>query len=79
MGETAHHFKRGRLTLVLGVLLAGCVEPPDIAPLEEAVVARAVRVDTSLAQSSFGKAVAKAVLNSPTLGRSEAAVAEAAP
>lgn len=64
-------------TLLAALLLSACATPPDLSALETAVVTREARLAASLAQGSFGRAVAQAVTTSPTLGRGEAALREA--
>ena len=75
LGDRAKIGARG---LCVGVMLglAACAAPPDIAPLHAAVTARSDRLPSSLAESSFGQAVARAVAGSPTVGRSQANLRE---
>jgi len=63
--------------LIMTALLSACATPPDLTPLETAVITREARLPASLAGSDFGRAVAQAVTTSPTLGRGQAALREA--
>jgi outer membrane protein TolC len=58
-------------------LLSACATPPDLTALETAVVSREARIAATQAETSFGRAIAFAVRNSPALGRGEATLREA--
>jgi outer membrane protein, adhesin transport system len=65
------------VTILAASLLSACATPPDLTALETAVVSREARLPASLAEGTFGRAVAQAVMTSPALGRGEAALREA--
>ena len=65
------------LVTVTAALLGGCTKPPDLAPLQSAVVARHARVGATLAEGDFGRSVAHAVTTSTDLGHGDAALRQA--
>ncbi|MEI6797810.1 MAG: TolC family protein [Pseudomonadota bacterium] len=65
------------LVTVTAALLGGCAKPPDLAPLQSAVVARHARVGATLAEGDFGRSVAHAVTTSTDLGHGDAALRQA--
>lgn len=67
---------RALLCAALSVAVAGCAKPPELAPLETAVLERPARLEPVLADSAFGRAVARAVADSPVVGRSQASLRE---
>ena len=70
--------KPNLLGLVIATaFLAGCAKPPDIAPLQSAVVGRPARLGATLSESDFGRLVAHAVTTSTDLGHGDAALRQA--
>ncbi len=65
------------LVTVTAALLGGCAKPPDLAPLQSAVVARHARVGATLAKGDFGRSVSHAVTTSTDLGHGDAALRQA--
>ena len=62
--------------LVVILALSACATPPDLAPLEMVLRERPARLAPSLAGTDFGQTVARAVAQSPAVGRSQAALRE---
>lgn len=73
---TGNGFSGRLLCAAMVMVLAACATPPDVSPLETAVRERPARMEPVLAGTDFGRSVARAVGQSPAVGRSEASLRE---